>query len=51
MTNMAKELGTEVGMAWVSDRLCDIFAATFGLEFQQEQQNQPSNTGNIADIT
>ncbi len=39
MTSMARELGTKVGVPWVSGQLCDIFAETFGLEFPREQQN------------
>ena len=42
VTSMAEELGADVGLPWVSDRLCGIFAKTFGLQFQQEL-NRPRN--------
>ena len=37
VTTMAKELGRDVRLPSVSDRLCAIFAETFGVLFQQER--------------
>lgn len=36
VTTMAKELGTEIGIPWVSERLYHIFEDTFGIQFQRK---------------
>ncbi|HIA14538.1 MAG TPA: lipoyl(octanoyl) transferase LipB [Nitrospirales bacterium] len=51
VTSMTKELGARVGVAWVSNRLCKIFAETFGLEFQQERHDPLNNKDEKAYVT
>ena len=33
VTSMAKELGTDMSLPWISERLCNMFEETFGLQF------------------
>lgn len=51
VTSMAQELGAKVGLPWVSDRLCDIFAETFGLQFQHDRHDPSNSKDEIADVT
>ncbi len=37
VTTMAKELGADVGLPWVAERLCKLFAIAFGLQFQPKR--------------
>ena len=51
VTTMAKELGADVALPWVSDRLCGIFAEIFGLQFQQERHDPSNSKDERANVT